>query len=69
MTRTGEILREMEKNKGKLKRGKSPQCPEENSGIKLSEIGVTRKESSLWQKLAAIPEKEFSRGARICAMF
>lgn len=60
--RTGELLREMEKHKGNLRKGKSPQSSgNDHGGIRLSEIGITKNDSSTWQKLAKIPEPEFEQ--------
>lgn len=55
----GELLAVKPKNKGKLKEG--PVVPECNHGEPptLADIGITKKESSEWQKLAAVPEEQF----------
>jgi len=58
----GAMLGEMEKNIGGWRekescsptRGPQVQCPP-----KLSEIGITKNQSSRWQAIAAIPEERF----------
>lgn len=53
--RTGELLRDMDKH-----RGGNPNLSSRDDGLKtLANLGVTRDESSLWQRLAAIPERDF----------
>jgi hypothetical protein len=63
------MLREMEKNRG----GNPDQIAKSNLSIAttgsksptLPELGITRDNSSRWQKLAAIPEKlEFQHSRR-----
>ncbi len=58
--RAGELLREMEKNKGAVlgKTGRKGQ-PVLDTKPKLSDLGVSKTQSSRWQALAAIPEKQF----------
>jgi hypothetical protein len=65
--RAGELLREMKKNPGS--RGTAQGStdgsggiklkPPENNTPKLSDLNITKKESSLWQKLAKMPEDKF----------
>lgn len=66
--RVGELLREMSKNKGTrgagdANVGKSTggrlSRPPVDATPKLSDLGVTKDQSSRWQKLAAMPEKQF----------
>ena len=56
----GEMLKEMPKNKGKLKQGKSfpmgHDVPTEPPTLK--EIGVELHESKRYQKIAELPEEE-----------
>lgn len=63
----GELLSAMDKAKGVRLNGKSDDgsyrwsattTPEENPKT-LNEMGVTKDQSSKWQKLAAVPEEEF----------
>ena len=59
----GQLLAETEKAKGQLKQGNSlPQSHATTTGDKpktLAEMGVTKDQSSKWQQLAKVPEKEF----------
>jgi N6-adenosine-specific RNA methylase IME4 len=58
--RAGELLREMEKNKGAVagKTGRKGQ-PVLDTKPKLSDLGVSKTQSSQWQALAALPQKRF----------
>jgi hypothetical protein len=60
--RAGELLREMgergERDQGKGGDRKS-QSSDTTVKTKLSDIGITKDQSSRWQKLAAMPEKQF----------
>ena len=58
----GELLAQTEKAKGNLKKGATLPQSNETTTEKpktLSEMGITKDQSSNWQKLAAVPEKEF----------
>ena len=55
--RAGELLKETPKNKGQILRGNSLE-PRENIQT-LKEIGITKDQSSKWQKIADIPEDKF----------
>jgi hypothetical protein len=56
----GELLRDMDKAKGVLKQGNSfPQSLDTTAGDKpktLSEMNITKDQSSKWQKIATILE-------------
>ena len=54
--RTGELLSEMPKHKGA-----ATPLPKGNSVKKLSEHGISRKQSHHWQQLAKIPEPQFDQ--------
>jgi hypothetical protein len=61
--RAGELLREMEKNKGARRqgigrRGKNAVAPSDHVP-KLADLGVSKTQSSKWQKLAALPADKF----------
>jgi N6-adenosine-specific RNA methylase IME4 len=58
--RAGELLREMEKNKGAV-RGKTGRKgkPVLDGKPKLKDLGVNKTQSSRWQALAAIPQNRF----------
>jgi len=55
--RAGELLREMEKHPG----GNPNLSPHNDRLKRLRDSGVSRDQSSDWQKLASIPEPEFDR--------
>lgn len=63
--RAGSMLAEMKVNGARadaednLKSG--PKYPEGTSGTTLENIGISKKQASQWQKVAAIPEKAFER--------
>jgi hypothetical protein len=63
--RAGELLREMEKNQGGKPETVNPKpvaSPDRlDKAPTLRSLGVTKQQSSDWQKLAKIPEKEFER--------
>lgn len=60
--RAGEMLREMEKNRGSRAQlkgdvpvgGRAPKPPTD-AAPKLSDLGVSKSQSSKWQRLAARP--------------
>ena len=60
--RAGELLREMEKNKGAVpgKTGRKGQ-PVLDTKPKLADLGVSKTQSSRWQKLAALDADKFER--------
>ena len=62
--RAGELLREMDKNKGTRGQGRpakggSTKQPPKDETPKLSDLGVSKTQSSRWQALAGLPEREF----------
>jgi hypothetical protein len=69
--RAGEMLREMaargERERGRggdrkspsTRSDRDPKSPKSPKSPKLSDLGVTRDQSSQWQKIASIPEKAF----------
>ena len=59
--RAGELLRAMDKNRGAQGIGKVPSSPNEHTPPKLADIGITHDESSLWQRLATVPEPDFEQ--------
>ncbi len=62
----GELLRDMEMAKGNLKQGVNlPRSYDTTTGKTLSEMGITKDQSSKWQKLAEVPEKEFESAVSI----
>lgn len=59
--RAGELLREMAKNKGtrgdgRPKLGGNSELPPKDTSPKLADLGVSKTQSSRWQKLAALPK-------------
>jgi hypothetical protein len=55
--KAGEMLREMEKNRGGLPEQKTyPSSATRGRNSPLSELGITYDNSSRWQKLAEVPE-------------
>jgi len=57
--KTGQLLAQMPKANGVLKRGtKLPRCPEDTAGT-LADLGISKKQSSQWQRLGAMPQRDF----------
>ncbi len=54
--RAGEMLKRMEKAKGAAKKGWKTRSHDVTA---LSEVGVTKMQSSRWQSIAALPKKDF----------
>ena len=54
--RAGELLSDMDKNKGGWK---TENMPSHDETPRLSDIGITRSQSSRWQSMAALPREEF----------
>lgn len=68
--RTGELLIETEKHPGGGPgRGKKNQSPPATSFSppKLKDLGISKDQSADWQKVAAIPEREFERRLKAAA--
>jgi hypothetical protein len=62
--RAGELLAEMEKAKGVRMNGGNTGDPTMLPPVnvpKLSDLGITKNESSRWQKLAAVPASQFEQ--------
>jgi len=62
--RAGEMLRDMEKAKGTAGQGRpslggATMLPPKDTPPTLAEIGITKRQSSDWQRLASIPDNEF----------
>jgi len=57
--RLGEMLGATELSKGALKKGQNPAIQAENPGVRLVDIGISKKESSQAQRLASIPSEAF----------
>jgi hypothetical protein len=59
--RAGELLKAMEKAKGnQYKNARSPEPTEHKT---LAELGISKQQSSDWQRLAAAPEREFEESS------
>jgi len=58
--KAGELLREMAVDGERQAKGRPPENVPEPTHL-LADLGITRKESSRWQKLAAVPDEEFER--------
>lgn len=56
--RAGQMLAEMPKAKGEILRG-TTMGPRESDAKTLSELGITKNESSRWQKLAGVSDEKF----------
>lgn len=56
--RAGQMLAEMPKAKGEILRGNT-MVPRGNEAKTLADIGITKNESSRWQKLAAVTDTQF----------
>lgn len=67
--RAGEMLAEMELEEKKGQHGlkaagKLSRLPEGNLPPKLSDLGVTKKQSSTWQRLSKVPTKVFEEAVK-----
>jgi hypothetical protein len=61
--RAGELLRDMEKNPGVRTLGPSRVSAPSESPT-LDTLGITHKQSSRWQKLAAVPAEKFEQAVQ-----
>jgi hypothetical protein len=59
------MLLDLKKNGG-LKEGKPKLSSSNDNIIKLSEIGISRDDSSLWQQLASIPKEKYEGSFNGC---
>lgn len=63
--RAGEMLAEMRVNGSRADRSDNlktgPKSHDATSGKTLEELGINKTQSSRWQKLAAVPEKQFEQ--------
>lgn len=59
--RAGELLKELEKNTGAKGVGPIAVDDYDRNNKTLSEMGITKDQSSTWQKAADIPEEEFEQ--------
>jgi len=57
--RAGELLRQMEKSKGGRPAEKAQETSDTTSPVSLEDIGITKKQSSRWQKESEVPEEKF----------
>lgn len=55
--KAGEMLADMEKNKG----GRPSKKNQSHDVTSLADIGVSRKQSSRWQQIAKVPEEKFEQ--------
>jgi hypothetical protein len=53
--RAGELLQDMEKHRGSLRRGAKL---EPRTGVRLRDLGITKGQSHTWQIMAAVPEAD-----------
>lgn len=60
LRKLGEMLTATPKAKGEIRRGTKTE-PRENEPPTLAELGLSKKESAVAQKLAALPETEFQQ--------
>jgi hypothetical protein len=56
--RAGQLLKKVEKAKGALRRGNT-MSPRGDDASTLANLGVSKKQSSDWQKLADVPDQQF----------
>ena len=64
--KAGQLLRDMEKAKaGRPPQNRSTDTTDYRGGKTLRELGISKDQSSKWQKLAAVPEAEFEAAAPI----
>jgi hypothetical protein len=59
--KTGELLAAMEKKVGSRGVGKKVESSQSDPTIGLKDLGITKNESSLWQRLAKLPDETFER--------
>lgn len=69
--RAGELLRQMEKAKGsrgsgRPKKGGSAKRPPKSSARTLADLGISKTQSSRWQRHAAMTEKDFEEQVAKC---
>jgi len=64
LRKLGEMLQAAPKARGEIRRG-TEMAPRESDTATLAELGLTKKESAVAQKLAALPEVEFRHVASL----
>jgi ParB family chromosome partitioning protein len=64
--RAGELLKQMEKSKGGRPAEKTQETSDTMSPVLLEDIGITKKQSSRWQKESEVSEEKFESFVAEC---